>query len=149
MLGSGGKPVWSKGSWNEGSRFDTRRRLHWNWHVTAPLSRWLDGGSLSANPFTVAELGAQAAFTTGGVEALKPKGPVDEAYWQKIRKEFNIVDDMTYMNTGSLGLMPRTVFDAHVRYLREIAEDPRRGRFRVTCASRLRPSWGLIPKRYV
>ena len=106
-------------------------------------------GSLSANPFTVAELGAQAAFTTGGVEALKPKGPVDEAYWQKIRKEFNIVDDMTYMNTGSLGPMPRTVFDAHVRYLREIAEDPRRGRFRVTCAPRLRPSWGLIPKRYV
>ena len=84
--------------------------------------------SLSASPLTAAKVAAQAASMASGVEALKPTGPVDEAYWQKIRKEFNIVDDITYMNNGGLGPMPRTVFDAHVRYLREIAEDPRRGR---------------------
>lgn len=59
---------------------------------------------------------------------LRPQGVPDEAYWATVRKEFNIVDDMAYMNNGTLGPMPRRVSDAHTEYLREIAEDPRRGR---------------------
>ncbi len=86
-------------------------------------------GSLSAAGMSPSVVLAQNTTPAApmGLDYLKPTGAVDEAYWLKVRKQFNITDDLTYMNNGTLGPMPRYVFDANVRYLRDIMEDPRRG----------------------
>jgi selenocysteine lyase/cysteine desulfurase len=61
------------------------------------------------------------------LDSLKPMGALDEAYWWKVRSQFNMVDGLTYMNNGTLGPMPRVVFDANERYMREIMENPTDG----------------------
>ena len=58
------------------------------------------------------------------LDSLKPTGTLDEAYWWKVRSQFNMVDGLTYMNNGTLGPMPRVVFEANERYMREIMENP-------------------------
>ena len=55
---------------------------------------------------------------------LKPAGPLDEAYWWKVRSQFNILDGMTFMNNGTEGPVPRVVLEANERFFREIAENP-------------------------
>lgn len=55
---------------------------------------------------------------------LKPTGPLDEAYWWKVRSQFNLIDGLTFMNNGTEGPVPRVVVDANERYVREIAENP-------------------------
>lgn len=61
------------------------------------------------------------------LDALRPTRSLDENYWWKVRSQFNIVDGITYMNNGTLGPMPRVVFDANERYMREIMENPTDG----------------------
>lgn len=56
--------------------------------------------------------------------ALKPAGPLDEAYWWKVRGQFNVVDGLTFMNNGTYGPTPRVVLEALAKYERELAEDP-------------------------
>lgn len=56
--------------------------------------------------------------------ALKPSGPLDEAYWWKVRGQFNVVDGLTFMNNGTYGPTPRVVVDAFKRYNDLLAEDP-------------------------
>jgi selenocysteine lyase/cysteine desulfurase len=70
--------------------------------------------------------GAQDALakTALGLDQLKAAGPLDEAYWWKVRSQFNIVDGMTFMNNGTEGPVPRVVTEANERVFREIAEDP-------------------------
>ena len=68
--------------------------------------------------------GGQTLTPALSLDALKPTGPLDEAYWWKVRSQFNVVDGLTYMNNGTLGPMPRVVFEANERYMREIMEDP-------------------------
>jgi selenocysteine lyase/cysteine desulfurase len=58
------------------------------------------------------------------LDKLRPTGPLDEAYWWKVRGQFNVLDGLTFMNNGTLGPVPRVVSDANERYFREIAEDP-------------------------
>ena len=78
-----------------------------------------------------------AAFALGGRAAraqvlaptlttadLKPAGPLDEAYWWKVRSQFNILDGMTFMNNGTEGPVPRVVVEANEKFFREIAENP-------------------------
>ena len=43
---------------------------------------------------------------TLSVANLKPSGPLDEAYWWKIRSQFNMLDGMTFMNNGTEGPVP-------------------------------------------
>jgi len=59
-----------------------------------------------------------------GLAELKPAGALDEAYWWKVRSQFNIVDGMTFMNNGTEGPVPRAVTEVNERVFREIAEDP-------------------------
>src|SRR5687768_33684 len=58
------------------------------------------------------------------LDKLKPSGPLDEAYWWKVRGQFNVVDGLTFMNNGTYGPSPRTVVEAFSKYDRELAEDP-------------------------
>ncbi len=82
-------------------------------------------GGLAAGAFDPAVLRAQAPGARAGtLERLRRPSAADEAYWRLVRREFNIADGLTYMNNGTLGPMPRTVLEANVRYLRDIAEDP-------------------------
>ena len=55
---------------------------------------------------------------------LRLTGTPDDAYWRRVRTQFNIVDGMTFMNNGTEGPVPRLVIDANERYFREIAENP-------------------------
>ena len=58
------------------------------------------------------------------LEGLRQSGIVEEAYWWKVRSQFNIVDGLAFMNNGTQGPMPRVVLEKNERILREIAEDP-------------------------
>jgi selenocysteine lyase/cysteine desulfurase len=58
------------------------------------------------------------------LDQLKLTGTPDEAYWWKVRSQFNIIDGMAFMNNGTQGPMPRYVYEENDRVLREIAEDP-------------------------
>ena len=62
-----------------------------------------------------------------GRERLDSSGGLDDAYWEKVRQEFNIVDGISYMNNGTMGPVPRSVVEAQTRYLIDIAADPRIG----------------------
>ena len=82
------------------------------------------GGSFTAR---VSAFGGQSLTPALSLDALKPTGALDDAYWWKVRSQFNVVDGLTYMNNGTLGPMPRVVFEANERYMREIMEDPTNG----------------------
>jgi selenocysteine lyase/cysteine desulfurase len=71
-----------------------------------------------------ARRGGQVIAPTLSAAHLKPTGPLDEAYWWKVRSQFNIIDGMTFMNNGTEGPVPRVVTEANERYFREIAENP-------------------------
>ena len=87
-------------------------------------------GGLAASRFGTAlaagyEPQMAGAAAEGALAGLQATGALDEAYWRRVAAQFNVVDEMIYMNNGTLGPMPRTVFDTNVYYLRAIAEDPR------------------------
>jgi selenocysteine lyase/cysteine desulfurase len=68
--------------------------------------------------------GEQFITPTLSAADLKLSGRPDEAYWWKVRSQFNIIDGMTFMNNGTEGPVPRMVIDANEQYFREIAENP-------------------------
>jgi selenocysteine lyase/cysteine desulfurase len=69
--------------------------------------------------------GGQVIAPTLSASDLKLTGAApDEAYWWKVRSQFNILDGMTFMNNGTEGPVPRVVIEANERYFREIAENP-------------------------
>ncbi|HEV3140555.1 MAG TPA: hypothetical protein VGY57_08575, partial [Vicinamibacterales bacterium] len=47
--------------------------------------------------------GGQSLVPALPLDNLRPNGPLDEAYWWKVRSQFNIVDGLTFMNNGTLG----------------------------------------------
>jgi isopenicillin-N epimerase len=85
------------------------------------------GAALAARPaFAGSAAGGrgQVVAPTLGIGDLKPAGPLDEAFWWKVRSQFNILDGMTFMNNGTEGPVPRCVLEANERFFREIAENP-------------------------
>ena len=68
---------------------------------------------------------AEPPCTIPSLDALKAPQNPDEAYWWKIRKQFNIDDSMTFMQNGTFGPPPRIVMDEHIKIQRELAMDPR------------------------
>jgi len=55
---------------------------------------------------------------------LAPRGAIDESYWWKVRRQFNLKDGLTFMNTGTSGPTPQVVIDVQARVARDVAEDP-------------------------
>lgn len=96
---------------------------------------FLGGSMAAAGALSMAQLrglaeaaqagGMAAPAQSGRLDHLRPSGAPDEAFWATVRREYSIVDDMVYMNNGTLGPMPRNVVDAQIRYLLEVASDPR------------------------
>jgi hypothetical protein len=89
------------------------------------------GGSISAAVGGLAAVSlprnvlAQEPVPASSLDALKPPQTLDEAYWWKVRSQFNVRDGLTFMNTGTFGPPPRVVLDEHTKIQRELAEDPR------------------------
>lgn len=82
-------------------------------------------GALARSGASVAAWeGGQVIAPTLSIANLKPSGQLDEAYWWKVRSQFNILDGMTFMNNGTEGPVPRVVLEANERFFREIAENP-------------------------
>ncbi len=48
----------------------------------------------------------------------------DDAFWERVRSQFLIDPDLTYMNNGSLGPMPLAVVEANDRPARHLAANP-------------------------
>ena len=89
------------------------------------------GGSISAavGGLTAAALpralNAHEAVSATSFDDLTPPQNLDEAYWWRIRSQFNIQDGLTFMNNGTFGPPPRVVLDEHLKIQRELAENPR------------------------
>jgi isopenicillin-N epimerase len=49
--------------------------------------------------------------------------PQDPAYWSKVRDQFLLSRDKAFFNTGTIGAMPRVVFEKTVEHLRRMATD--------------------------
>src|SRR5689334_22102284 len=47
----------------------------------------------------------------------------DPAYWSKIRDQFMLARDKVYFNNGTIGAMPRVVYERTVEHLRKMATD--------------------------
>lgn len=98
--------------------FDVSRRRFLGGSAAAlgGLSTGLLGDVLQAQP--------KAPPRAMPLAALRPSGALDEAYWWKVRGQFNVTDGLTFMNNGTYGPTPRVVLEAQGRYERELAEDP-------------------------
>ena len=70
---------------------------------------------LSSDLFNMS-LGAQTRSVSAlPLDELRPMGALDEAYWWKVRSQFNIVDGLAFMNNGTQGPMPRVVREKNER----------------------------------
>ena len=101
-----------------GQKFQISRRHFLGTSVAAGL------GGVSTGLMGTSVEAKQRPVPAIGLEGLRPSGMVDEAYWWKVRSQFNIVDGLAFMNNGTQGPMPRVVLEKNERILREIAEDP-------------------------
>lgn len=59
------------------------------------------------------------------VADLSHPAVADERYWSKVRSQFNLIDGLTFLNTGTLGVMPKVALDTQQRWAVELATDPR------------------------
>ena len=92
-----------------GSTHVSRRRfLGGSAAALGGLGSGLFGAPLAAQP--------KAPALSLPLGQLKPGGALDEAYWWKVRSQFNVVDGLTFMNNGTYGPTPRVVVDAFRRY---------------------------------
>jgi len=96
--------------------FSRRRFLGGSAAALGGLTTGLLGESLLAQP--------KAPPLALPLAQLTPTGALDEAYWWKVRSQFNVVDGLTFMNNGTYGPTPRVVVDAFRRYNDALAEDP-------------------------
>jgi selenocysteine lyase/cysteine desulfurase len=67
-----------------------------------------------------APLMARAQSKSAGSAMPRPDDP---AYWSKIRDQFMLAKDKVFFNNGTIGAMPRVVFDRTVEHLRKMATD--------------------------
>lgn len=49
--------------------------------------------------------------------------PQDPAYWPRVRDQFMLAKDKAFFNTGTIGAMPRVVYEKTVEHLRKMATD--------------------------
>ncbi len=57
-----------------------------------------------------------------------PTSEDEEVYWLKVRAGYMIDDDEVYLNTGSVGVQPRPVFEKMIAVLKDVERSPIRNR---------------------
>ena len=77
-------------------------------------------GALLAGSTAAAEARASMAAVGDARAAAVP----DEEFWAAVRREFLVREELAYMNSGTLGPMPKPVFYAVVDGYRALAADP-------------------------
>ena len=87
--------------------------------------RALTAGSAAALAAGVRSPAAQAG-AAARMRAAQAEAPDDEAFWADVRHEFLIPEELAYMNSGTLGPMPKPVYYAVVDGYRALAADPGR-----------------------
>ena len=65
----------------------------------------------------------QAAAAQNKFAAAALPRPDDPAYWSKVRDQFMLARDKVFFNNGTIGAMPKVVFDRTVEHLRKMATD--------------------------
>ena len=70
---------------------------------------------------TLAAPFAVQAQTRGGAPPLP--APSDPAYWNKLRDQFLLARDKVFFNNGTIGAMPRVVYERTTEHLRKMATD--------------------------
>ncbi|MCE2437833.1 MAG: aminotransferase class V-fold PLP-dependent enzyme [Candidatus Latescibacteria bacterium] len=63
-----------------------------------------------------------------------PTSTDEEDYWQKIRTSYMVADDEVYLNTGSVGVQPRCVFEKMISILKDVERSPIRNRAKFSDA---------------
>lgn len=69
---------------------------------------------------------AEARASIAAMEKAQAEALPEEDFWAQVRREFLVSDELAYMNSGTLGPMPRPVFYAVVDGYRALAADPGR-----------------------
>src|SRR5215471_14121396 len=64
---------------------------------------------------------AQSQNRTGGASPMPAAS--DPAYWGKVRDQFLLARDKVFFNNGTIGAMPKVVFERTVDHLRKMATD--------------------------
>ncbi|MYE48828.1 MAG: hypothetical protein F4X96_05290, partial [Gammaproteobacteria bacterium] len=71
-------------------------------------------------------LRGEARASISAIEQAQADALAEEDFWSKVRREFLISDELAYMNSGTLGPMPKPVYYAVVDGYRALASDPGR-----------------------
>ena len=83
----------------------------------------LAGSAVSLAALDKANAGIYQKVTELNQKFLEVEAP-DGVYWEEIRKLYDFEDRFIMMNNGTLGPMPRTVFNTLTRYFRVQATNP-------------------------
>jgi isopenicillin-N epimerase len=67
-------------------------------------------------------LAAPFLAQNGAADTPLPR-PDDPAYWSKVRDQFMLARDKVFFNNGTIGAMPKVVFERTVEHLRKMATD--------------------------
>ncbi|HUK14982.1 MAG TPA: aminotransferase class V-fold PLP-dependent enzyme [Bryobacteraceae bacterium] len=80
--------------------------------------------SLAAPAISAPLLSGAAFADKPSASAIPPlPRPDDPAYWTKIRDQFLLARDKVFFNNGTIGAMPKVVFEKVVEHLRKMATD--------------------------
>lgn len=82
---------------------------------------------LQAIPAGAVAMGAAALAGERSLQALAlagQAGGTDEEFWRKVRDEFLLDKDWTYMNNGTLGPTPKPVYYTLAERYHDLAQDP-------------------------
>lgn len=69
---------------------------------------------------------AEARASIEAIEQAQAEAAPEEDFWARVRDEFLVSEELAYMNSGTLGPMPKPVFYAVVDGYRALAADPGR-----------------------
>ncbi len=67
---------------------------------------------------------ADARASIASIEQAQAEAMPEEDFWAIVRREFLVSEELAYMNSGTLGPMPKPVFYAIVEGYRSLAADP-------------------------
>ena len=98
--------------------------------TAAGVSRRRFLGAMAAGPvgalLVSGPRGAEARESIAAVEKAQAEALPEEDFWAEVRREFLVSHELAYMNSGTLGPMPKPVFYAVVDGYRALAADPGR-----------------------
>ena len=105
---------------------DTDRSMQESGTATG-VSRRLFLRAAAAGAVFPAAAGLEAGHSSAAaIQEAATAGLSDAEYWARVRREFLVSDELAYMNSGTLGPTPRSVYYAVVDGFRALASDPGR-----------------------